>query len=289
MVSFTSRNFLVCDGLTKTYGNVDAIEDLNFVANSDAIGLFGPNGSGKSTLIKLLMGIIHPSSGSVKLDIPVRDIRFIPDFPKLPLNLTIDQWLTNLEDMFGDVLINQDIQEIADLDSEAKIGSLSAGQYRLAALLPIFHGAPKLIVLDEPTNFLDMILRDKILELLKEMVTVSKSKVIMASHRIDEITSFSQSVVMLDRGRLIGNISLSLENRNMYALRVNDTIQLSTLFDESNIDYTLRNTILGETFVLEMSWVFWKILHRFTKEGGMIYGLNIINEFEDKLGELARG
>ncbi|MHA2029339.1 MAG: ATP-binding cassette domain-containing protein, partial [Candidatus Kariarchaeaceae archaeon] len=167
--SISSRNvrfLLSCNSLTKNYGRTLAINNLNFSTQVSRLGLFGPNGSGKSTLLKLMLGILNPSDGTIQLGMETSKIRFIPDYPNLPKNVTIDEWLEKLEMMFGDVLLNIDIQDITGLDGGLKLSELSAGQYRLTALLPVFYGKPELIVLDEPTNFLDMLIREKIIKLL---------------------------------------------------------------------------------------------------------------------------
>ena len=143
----------------------------------------------------------------------------------------------------------------------------------------------KLIVLDEPSNYLDMILRDRMIELIQDVLKKTRSKLIMASHRMDEISAFSHSVIMLNKGTLAADVSMSLENRHVYAIRVDNSKKLREMIDKTTIEYEMKSTILGPTLIVLMSWNLWKILHRFTKEGGIIYGLNIVNEFEDKLGE----
>jgi hypothetical protein len=113
------------------------------------MGLFGPNGSGKSTFIKLLLGLIRPTSGSIELGVHPSDIRFVPDFPILPEKITIDAWMETLENIYGPIEKNIDLQTIMRLDGTWKIKNLSAGQRRLVALLPMFFGIPKLIPLKQ--------------------------------------------------------------------------------------------------------------------------------------------
>ncbi|MHA2278486.1 MAG: ATP-binding cassette domain-containing protein, partial [Candidatus Kariarchaeaceae archaeon] len=207
------------------------------------MGLFGPNGSGKSTLLKLMLGILNPSDGTIQLGMETSKIRFIPDYPNLPKNVTIDEWLEKLEMMFGDVLLNIDIQDITGLDGGLKLSELSAGQYRLTALLPVFYGKPELIVLDEPTNFLDMLIREKIIKLLHEQMDLTNSKVILASHKMDEIVSFCDTVLMIDKGQMVASVSMSLKNREDYIMYVDNMDSLHEMLKSSEIEYRKIDTI----------------------------------------------
>ncbi|MFV2015907.1 MAG: ATP-binding cassette domain-containing protein, partial [Candidatus Heimdallarchaeota archaeon] len=232
-----------CNSLTKKYDKVTAIDNLNFSTRVNRLGLFGPNGSGKSTLLKLMLGILYPTEGTIQLGMETSKIRFIPDFPNLPKSVTIDEWLEKLELMFGDVLLNIDIQEITGLNGDLKLGELSAGQYRLTALLPLFYGRPELIVLDEPTNFLHMLIREKILKLIKEQIELTNSKVILASHKMDEIVSFCDSVLMIDKGRMVASVSMSLKNREEYIVYVNNVESLREMLAYSDIEFKMMDTI----------------------------------------------
>ncbi|MHA2099053.1 MAG: ATP-binding cassette domain-containing protein [Candidatus Kariarchaeaceae archaeon] len=286
--SISSRNvrfLLSCNSLTKNYGRTLAINNLNFSTQVSRLGLFGPNGSGKSTLLKLMLGILNPSDGTIQLGMETSKIRFIPDYPNLPKNVTIDEWLEKLEMMFGDVLLNIDIQDITGLDGGLKLSELSAGQYRLTALLPVFYGKPELIVLDEPTNFLDMLIREKIIKLLHEQMDLTNSKVILASHKMDEIVSFCDTVLMIDKGQMVASVSMSLKNREDYIMYVDNMDSLHEMLKSSEIEYRKIDTITGKATVIQMSWAFWKVVHKFTKSGGVIESLRLINDFEAVLGE----
>ncbi|OLS28378.1 MAG: putative ABC transporter ATP-binding protein YxlF [Candidatus Heimdallarchaeota archaeon LC_2] len=285
----TSRSklpyLLSCNGLSKKFDKTTAIDGLNFSTQVSRLGLFGPNGSGKSTLLKLMLGILYPSSGTIQLGIDSSKIRFIPDFPNLPKSITVDEWLEKLEKMFGDIPLNIDIQDVTKLDGNLKLNELSAGQSRLIALLPVFYGKPELIILDEPTNFLDMIIREKIIKLLKQQIEISNSKIILASHKMDEIASFCDSVLMIDKGQMVASVSMSLKNRENYLLHVDNMISLREMLDSSDIDYKSMDTITGNATAIQMSWAFWKVIHKFTKSGGTIESLRLINDFEAVLGE----
>ena len=274
-----------CSSLTKRFDKITAINNLNFSTQVNRLGLFGPNGSGKSTLLKLMMGILFPTDGDIQLGIDKSKIRFIPDFPNLPKTVTIDEWLEKLELMFGDIQLNIDIQDITGLNGNMKLGDLSAGQYRLTALLPVFYGKPELVVLDEPTNFLDILIREKILKLIKEQIEVTNSKVILASHKMDEIISFCDSVLMIDKGQMVASVSMSLKNREDYIIYVNNLDALHEMLKSSEIEYRMMSTITGQATVIQMSWAFWKVIHKFTKSGGIIESLRLINDFEAVLEE----
>lgn len=83
--------------LTKTYGETIALNHVNFTTSSKSLGILGPNGSGKSTFLKLLLNLINPTKGDIQLNPGIKDIRVIQDYPRLPEELTIDEWMVLLE------------------------------------------------------------------------------------------------------------------------------------------------------------------------------------------------
>ncbi len=260
-----------CNNLIKIFENdIIAINNISFATNTPYLGLFGPNGSGKSTFIKLLLGLIFPTSGSIELGIHQSDIRFVPDFPILPEKMTIDFWMETLENIYGNVEKNIDLQGIMQLDGTWKIKNLSAGQRRLVALLPMFYGRPKLIILDEPTNFLDMMLRDKILRLMKEQLLQTKSKLLLSSHRIDEVNLFVDEVIILKQGKFMGSIPLKRGKYQEYSIVVDDFKKLEAHFKKLRISYEIEDDVYGKSIRFNLTNKIWRILDVYTKENSII-------------------
>ncbi len=277
---------LECVDLVKTYGSRRAISNMNVFISSSYLGLLGPNGSGKSTLIKLMLGLIHPSSGSINMGIPKKDMRVVPDFPNLPKHLTVDQWVGLLEEIFGECILTEDIQFEFGLDGTAKLGSLSAGQYRKAALMPLFYGHPKLIVLDEPTNFLDVIARTKVLNLIKKLINTTKCKVIMATHRLEEVRLFCEEVLILKEGTSVFHSSLLQDTVIQYSITVDDPGKLIAMLEEENIVFRVEESVIGLEIILHVSSQIWSILERFTMEGGLIFSFSAREKLEIILEDL---
>ncbi|MHA2171397.1 MAG: ATP-binding cassette domain-containing protein [Candidatus Kariarchaeaceae archaeon] len=280
--------FVKCDDLNKRFRNLDVIKDINFETNARALGILGPNGSGKTTLIKLMMGLLHPSSGSIKLNIDRSNIRVIFDKPVLPRNLTIDEWLVYVEKMHGEQTKNIDIQSDFDLDGDWKISDLSSGQYRKAALLPAFYGSPDLILLDEPTNFLDIKTREYILELLLNHLEATESKLIITSHRMDEIRLLSDEVIILKEGELINHLYLKGQYPLLYEIRANNVDKLVKELDKTDAFYIRESTFRGETVKVQASDILWNAIEKFNLDGGAILGFRTIDELERAIEDMIK-
>lgn len=277
---------LECVDLVKAYGTKYAISHLNVTIRSSFIGLLGPNGSGKSTLIKLMLGLIHPTSGQIRLGISKENMRVVPDFPNLPKHLTVDQWIGLLEEIYGECCLEEDVQSIFELDGTSRLGNLSAGQYRKAALLPLFYGKPQLIVLDEPTNFLDVVARTKVLRLIKRLITTTKCKVIMATHRLEEVRLFCEEVLILKEGVNVFHASLMEDTVIQYSLVVDDPAKLIAMLEEEGMVYRIEESVVGLEIVIHVSSQIWSLLERYTHEGGLILSFNAKEKLEIILEDL---
>ncbi len=275
-----------CRNLAKSYKNSKAIRYLTYSTKTRALGLFGPNGSGKSTLIKLLLGLHFPTEGEIEVNIDKSDIRVIPDFPVLPLEMTVDEWMETLEEIYGLPILNIDLQHEFKLDGTWKLKDLSAGQYRLAALLPLFHGKPELVVMDEPTNFLDAFMRDKVLKLIKKQLDICKSKLILASHRIEEMNIFTERTLMLHDGKMIADIPTADDIELKYMVHVNNLDEFMKHLDKRKIKYELENTSLGDMVILGISPAVWTVFKQFLESGYIIYSINKVDKFYVKLKEV---
>ena len=279
---------LRCGNLIKKFGDIAVIRDLSFNLDTNSVGLLGPNGSGKTTLIRLMLKLISPTSGFIKLEVPRDGLRVVSDQPKLPEDLTIDEWIETIELMYGPLTRNIDIQANFGLEGDWRIRNLSAGQKRKAALLLIFYGDPKLIILDEPTNFLDIVSREYILKLLKEHLTHTHAKLILASHRIEEIRLFCEDVLILKEGELMTQISLSQQVPQMYSIIVGDTEKFTYELGEGNVFYFVEKTYMGDLIRVENSDAVFTAAARFLVDGGHIYSFQAIDELERSIEDLLK-
>jgi len=277
---------LKCRGLTKRFGEVKAINNLNFETNTSYLGLLGPNGSGKSTLLKMILGLIYPTSGKIELGISFRNLRVVPDYPNLPGNLTVDDWMSRLEDVYGPIASNLDVELVMEIDASWKIKNLSAGQQRKISLLPLFYGKPDLIILDEPTNFLDIIARAKILKLMKDQIKYTGSRVIIASHRLDEIRLFSEEVLVLKNGENLFHASIAETTVLEYSVRVSNPEKFITMLTEAELHHSVEETFLGIEITMIVAANIWEIIQEFTSDGGTILAFNAIDKLQKILEEM---
>ncbi len=284
-IKFENERLLFAfDSVQKTYRNVVALKKLTYKTSARSIGLFGRNGSGKSTLIKLLLGLIKPESGSVTFNYSTQDLRVVPDFPKLPSHYSVNKWMETLENLYGLPDINVDFEGLFDLKGDELLGELSAGRYRVAALLPIFYGKPKIIILDEPTTFLDAVMKDLVLTLIKRQVEKYQSKVIIASHQIDEINLFSDAVLLLDDGLLLAEIPMTDDIETKYSIRVSDTMEFEGVLKKNKIKYELKETRFGFMFVTPLNTKLWTATRQYLSNEKMIYSIKKIDKLQEKLG-----
>ena len=284
----SNSSFLVCKNLTKKYGNVYGINNVNFETNTSALGLLGPNGSGKTTLIRLMLGLISPSNGLIKLNIPRSDIRVVSENPTLPIELTIHEWLISIEAWHGKPIFKMDIQSNFGLKSEWKIKHLSAGQQRKAALMTIFYGNPKLIILDEPTNFLDVVSRQYVLNLIINHLNHTNARLILATHRIEEIQLFANETILLKEGQLVKLIDTRRPKTVFYILQVSDLEKLKVKCDDVDIVTEISISLKGEVLKVVPDNKLWKVLYEYVSEGYKITSIREIDVISETIEEVLR-
>jgi ABC-2 type transport system ATP-binding protein len=206
-------------GLTKHYGPVKALEKLDLAVEPGIIGLVGANGAGKSTLIKILLGLLAPTSGSATvlgLD-SVRDTRairqivgYMPEHDCLPPDVGATEFVTHMARISGlpktaarertaEVLRHVGLYE----ERYRQIGGYSTGMKQRVKLAQALVHDPKLLLLDEPTNGLDPAGRDEMLDLIKRTGTEFGIAVVVASHLLGEIEQVCTYLLAIDAGRLL--------------------------------------------------------------------------------------
>ncbi len=205
-------------GLTKRYPSVTALDDLTLELPAGRIGLVGANGAGKSTMFRLLLGLAHPTEGSIEVcgidvdkdPIGVRSrLGYMPEHDCLPL----DQTAADVVSTFGELSglparaarqRASDILDLVGLD-EARfrpIGGFSTGMRQRTKLAQALVGDPELVLLDEPTAGLDPLGREEMLSLVARLGTFGIS-VLMATHLLDDVQQVCDHVVMIDGGKLV--------------------------------------------------------------------------------------
>jgi len=211
--------------LTKRYGTlVTALDALTVDVEPGIIGLVGSNGAGKSTLIKILLGLIEPTSGEATVfDLDVRrhgtEIRelvgYMPEHDCLPPDMSATDWVSHLALMSGlprtaarertaEVLRHVGLYE----ERYRAIGGYSTGMKQRVKLAQALVHDPRLLLLDEPTNGLDPGGRDEMLELVRRTGTEFGMAVIVASHLLGEIEQVCNHLLAIEAGRLLRSAPL---------------------------------------------------------------------------------
>ncbi|MHA2098231.1 MAG: ATP-binding cassette domain-containing protein [Candidatus Kariarchaeaceae archaeon] len=277
--------FLVCSNLSKKFDNLYGVRDINLETNTPALGLLGPNGSGKTTLIRLMLGLIAPTDGLIELNVDKEDIRVVTERPVLPTDMTIDEWLETVEAWHGNPSMNLDIQSNFGLEGEWKIKHLSAGQQRKAALMSIFYGDPKLIVLDEPTNYLDIVSREYILRLIVDHLKNTQAKLILATHRIEEIQLFAEETILMKEGQILKKIDTSNPKIVFYSMQTSDLQRLKLTLDIAGIYSEIANSLRGDILKVRPANNLWKVLDAYQEEGHKITSMQEMDEISETIEE----
>ena len=206
--------------LTKTFGGFTALKDLNMTITRGAVyGLVGPNGAGKSTLIRHIAGIYRQDSGEVAIDGKAvwenpgakSKIGYIPDDLFFFKSATIEEmrrYYKGLYPKFDDELF-QKLGEKFDLPRKTPIRKFSKGMKKQAAFWLTVSCRPEILVLDEPVDGLDPVMRRQIMGLILADVAENGTTVLVSSHNLRELEDICDHVGILDKGRMLLERSLA--------------------------------------------------------------------------------
>src|SRR6188768_3955799 len=202
------------NGLSRAFGSKTALHDVTFRATAGQVhGLVGANGAGKTTFIKHVLGLLRATSGSVRvfgLD-PVRDpvgvlsrIGYLSEEHDLPEWMRVDELMnyTQAYHPTWDAKYAGELLETFALDPTKKIKELSKGMRAQAGLIAAVAHRPELLILDEPSSGLDVVVRRDILDAVVRAVADDGRTVIFSSHLLDEVERMSDHVTMMDHGRV---------------------------------------------------------------------------------------
>jgi ABC-2 type transport system ATP-binding protein len=209
---------ILVENLVRHYGAVAAVDGLSFsVGRRRTVALLGPNGAGKTTTIAMLLGLLEPSAGSIRIlgeDMPRHRARVLPrmnftsPYVDLPHRLTVRQNLKVYADLYAVDRPRARIEELArDLDLatflDRPFGRLSAGQKTRVLLAKALINEPELLLLDEPTASLDPDTADLLRGHLERYQARTHATLLLASHNMGEVERLAHRVLMLRKGRLV--------------------------------------------------------------------------------------
>ncbi|MEX0853693.1 MAG: ABC transporter ATP-binding protein [Bauldia sp.] len=204
--------------LTKVYGKVTAVDGISFAIPQGSItGILGGNGAGKTTTIGMILGLILPSNGAIRVlghAMPaerhqvLHRINFESPYVAMPQRLTVNQNLKVFARLYGVLDPRRRIGELAEaldlgefLDRET--GKLSAGQKTRVALAKALINRPEVLLLDEPTASLDPDTGDWVRTRLKGYSRSRGATILLASHNMPEVERLCDDVIMMKAGRIV--------------------------------------------------------------------------------------
>lgn len=197
---------------TKQFAHKKAADSLSFSAKSgEIIGFLGPNGAGKTTTMRLIVGYLRPTSGTVtvnKHDPAEERMAVLPLIGYLPEN----------NPLYGEMKVSEYISFVAEAKQaevtsslwedlgleevrDTKIENLSRGFKQRVGLAAALCGDPEILLLDEPTSGLDPIEQDKIKELIKKLS--AKRTIIFSTHILSEVEDVAGRIIIINRGKII--------------------------------------------------------------------------------------
>ena len=215
---------LAVERLTKHYGGLTAIRNVSFVVQpGEVLGLLGPNGSGKSTTVKILTGLLRPSSGRVRLD--GRDaleeivayksiVGYVPEEPHLYSYLTGPEYLRFVGRLrrLPDTTLEDKIERFLKLlgiydDRYQTLSSYSKGMRQKVLIAAAVLHNPRIVVLDEPFSGLD-VSAARVLKDFVRAIAAEGRMVVFSSHVLEVVEQVCSRVVILKDGRVVGHDSV---------------------------------------------------------------------------------
>ena len=204
----------------RQYKTVEAVKDINLTINQgELVGFIGPNGAGKTTTLKMLSGLLYPTSGSTTVlgHTPwTRKKAFLQQF-SLVMGQKAQLWWDL--PLYDSLLLQRDIYEVPDKDFQVSLAELtdlldlkdiikvqvrrlSLGQRMKGELASALIYKPKVLFLDEPTIGLDVVVQQKIRDFLKDYQAKNNATIILTSHYLDDVRQLAKRVIIIDHGAI---------------------------------------------------------------------------------------
>jgi ABC-2 type transport system ATP-binding protein len=208
---------IAVDRLVKRYTATTAVDGISFILPRGSVtGLLGGNGAGKTTTIAMIMGLVTPTSGTVRVlgaDMPheryrvLERMNFESPYVDLPMRLTVRQNLSVFADLYAVPDGKARIDELAhDLDLDEFLdrpsGKLSAGQKTRVSLAKALLNRPEVLLLDEPTASLDPDTADWVRGRLEAFRRNTNAAILLASHNMSEVERLCERVIIMKRGKI---------------------------------------------------------------------------------------
>lgn len=216
--SHSAEPLLVVDNVTKRYKNVIALDGISFTITDGITGILGENGAGKSTIIKILLGLLQPTSGSAKVlgldtheSVTARErVGYMPEHDCLPSQVSAAEFLTHMAEVSGlppDMARTRaaDTLRHAGLFEERyrAIGGYSTGMKQRVKLCQALVHDPAFVFLDEPTAGLDPAAREEMLTLIRKTHREFGISVLFSSHLMADVERTCDRIIVLQSGHVV--------------------------------------------------------------------------------------
>lgn len=230
-------NVIEIEHLTKYYGRSRGIVDVNFaVQQGEIFGFIGPNGAGKSTTIRILLGLIFPSSGNATLfgrdcirDGPEvrKQVGYLPSEVFYYDNMRVIDLLKYSASFYEQVDLKRisSLAEILELELHRKIDDLSYGNKKKVGIIQGLLHQPRLIILDEPTGGLDPLMQQRFFDLIREE-NRNGATVLFSSHILSEVQKLCSRVAIIKEGSIISIEDIKALHNNNYKKFKIDLVQV---------------------------------------------------------------
>jgi ABC-2 type transport system ATP-binding protein len=227
--------------LTKNFGTIKAVNKLDLQVKVGSIhGFLGPNGAGKSTTIKMLLGLLKPNKGEIKiLEETVRwdnqktrqKVGYMPELPKFPKHLKAQELLELYGQMYGlqKQKLEKKVPELLDLvglsgREQSKIGQYSKGMQQRLGIAQAILADPELLVLDEPSIGLDPVGIVEVRDLIKSIAKEGRT-IFLSSHLLNEIQQICTDVTIINHGSSLAsgtleNVTNSMSKKTILTIEV---------------------------------------------------------------------
>lgn len=250
------KNVIETHNLCKSYHGRMVVDHLNLnVPQGSVYGFIGPNGAGKSTSMKMLLGLTHPTSGSVKLlnqtmneenrIALLRQTGSLIESPSGYLHLTAKENLMIIADLKG--ISHKDIDRVLEIvkltaDANRKVSQYSLGMKQRLGIAMALLGKPRLLILDEPTNGLDPAGIQEMRSLIASMPECTGATVLISSHLLSEMEQMVTQVGILNYGKMLFEGSLQELQKHSHGniqLKVLDVPQSIAVLNRQGISATM--------------------------------------------------
>ena len=250
---------LLARNLTKRIGDRTIVDDVSFeLRPGEVFGFLGPNGAGKTTTIRMLVGLIRPTRGTVTVcgfdlrrdfERALRCIGCIVENPDLYRFMSGRENLEHFARMLG--VKSAEIERVAALVNlshrlDQRVGTYSLGMRQRLGIAQAMLGDPRVLILDEPANGLDPAGIREIRELLRGLAAERGLAVFVSSHLLGEVELTCDRVAIIHKGRLLktGTVGELISSQRSMEIRVDDAPRAAALIEERGVSVTMQDDLV---------------------------------------------